>query len=325
MEIKRKVAGAVVTVSIALGIGHVMQGGWSDSRAQGAILANHPTAITPLAAGLTPELSPAQEPRLPPILPDTAFQPTPAAPAPLAVPMGDPLIANAPLSGDKVACPITLDVLATPQAMLDITLLAPCRANERIVLRHGGLVFSARTSVAGSVFVQIPGMDQAGEVTALFGDGHTEFRATPLRDLPLYQRFAVQWQVDDSFQLQAYENGASFGAEGHISAAHPQRRQSNIPTDNGFMTVLGDDSVELPMLAEVYTYPTRPGVSVDIAIEAQITAATCDRELLGEVLFSTAGRAISTDLTLATPTCDAIGDVLVLNNPLPDLKLAAAN
>jgi hypothetical protein len=75
----------------------------------------------------------------------------------------------------------------------------------------------------------------------------------------------------------------------------------------------------------VYTFPLDPAAPVDLAIEASVTAATCDRELLGEVLLSEGGALTKTDLTMATPTCDAIGDVLVLNNPLPDLKLAAVN
>ena len=56
-----------------------------------------------------------------------------------------------------------------------------------------------------------------------------------------------------------------------------------------------------------------------------MSEATCDRELLGELLISEGGTHAATDLTLATPECDAIGDVLVLNNLLPDLKLATAN
>lgn len=47
--------------------------------------------------------------------------------------------------------------------------------------------------------------------------------------------------------------------------------------------------------------------------------------MLGELLFRDRGFLAKTDLTMAPPTCDALGDVLVLNNPLPGLKLAAAN
>jgi len=81
--------------------------------------------------------------------------------------------------------------------------------------------------------------------------------------------------------------------------------------------------VDMPLLAEVYTYPAMG--SADVVIEAAVTAQTCGRELLGETLLSEAGRVTVTDLTLAMPDCDAVGDFLVLNNLVPDLTLVAAN
>jgi hypothetical protein len=76
------------------------------------------------------------------------------------------------------------------------------------------------------------------------------------------------------------------------------------------------------MLAEVYTYPLNPDLTVDMTVEVVLTPETCNRDLLGELVLSLSGDAIATDLTLATPGCEAIGDVLVLNNPHQDLKLA---
>ena len=47
--------------------------------------------------------------------------------------------------------------------------------------------------------------------------------------------------------------------------------------------------------------------------------------MLGEVLESKAGTVTSTELTLAMPECDALGDILVLKNPGQDVTLAAVN
>lgn len=344
MDIKRKIAMAVATLSVAFGVGHVMQGGLGGKPQRSASADTEPKAITPLAAGLTgSDPLPAPKPTATP-LPDQAFAPTTPAPAnpepavtaaepatgtphlpPAAQPQPETApVAEAALSGDSINCPVTLELLSAPQAMLDITLLAPCRAGERVVLRHGGLTVTAKTSLQGSLFLQLPGMEQDGSVSVLFSDGFEATAALDLPDLPIYQRFAVQWLAEDTFQLHAFENGATFGTKGHVSAADPQRRLPNVPSSGGFMTILGDDSVDLPMLAEVYTYPINPDVKVDVTIETEVTEATCNRELLGELLLSNAGKVVTTDLTLATPTCDAIGDVLVLNNPLPDLTLASA-
>lgn len=338
MELKRKVAMAVATLAVALGAGHLMQNGLDGQPEKLASAApKTPQAITPLAAGVGPSAEPIT---LRPesesiVLPDTAFSPDPAAmpeqqatvPQP-ATPELDGSAEAAPsvaLSGDSTNCPVTLEVIAAAQATLDLTLIAPCRASERVVLRHGGLAITAMTSLTGTLFTSLPGLESGGEVSVYFNDGLEAVAAESLPDLPLYRRFAVQWVADDNFQLHAYENGATFGEEGHVSAANPQRRLPNVQMKGGYLSLLGDSTAPLPMLAEVYTFPLDPANQVDLAIEAAVTTTSCDRELLGEVLFSEGGTLTKTDLTMATPTCDAIGDVLVLNNPLPDLKLAAAN
>ena len=347
MELKRKVAMVAATLSMALGAGHIMQNGFGVKPGRVALVQEPATApaitptdapkeIIPLAAGLGSAPAPVPNAQPEPVLPDTAFAPPPEpAISPPVEQVNLPNL-NAPeadgpseqetlLSGDSTNCPVRLSVMANAQATLDLTLVAPCRASQRVVIRHGGLAVTAMTTMTGSLFTSIPGMDSAGEVSVLFGDSVEVNAAEPLSDLALYRRFAVQWLADDAFQINAFENGAVFGGEGHVSAANPQRRLANVPMESGYLDLLGDATAPLPMLAEVYTFPLDPAELVDLTIEASVTAATCDRELLGEVLLSEAGKTTKTDLTMATPTCDAIGDVLVLNNPLPDLKLAAAN
>jgi hypothetical protein len=349
MDIKRKVALAAATIVVALGSGYVLQ---STSRVgpKRVALAQKPVAITPLAAGVgsaaprptvvtaatSPERRtlPGTEPEAEALkLPDTAFAPQiapPAAPARTAEKQDE--FDTAPtdatdmmLSGDSINCPISLNLTAAPKAMIDVTLLAPCNAGQRVVMRHGGLAVTGQTTLSGALFAVLPAMDEDAVVSILFPDGSEASEDINLPDLPIYRRIAVQWQDKDSFELHAFEDGAEFGASGHVSASNPHSRIAGIPSKNGFMTLLGDDSVSFPMMAAVYTYPIDFSVPVDISVEATVTAATCDRELLGELLLSEGGSHASTDLTLATPDCGAIGDVLVLNNPLPDLKLATAN
>ena len=338
MEMKRKLAMVVAAVAVALGAGHVMQNGLSVQKGRVASAEAVPTStapkqIVPLAAGLGSTSAPAAtviEPAVSaqvPTLPPAAFAPTPeptetaSAPEPVA-PEAE---TTEKLADTGDACAASLDVIATDQAMLDLTLIAPCHQSERVVLRHGGLAVTGVTSSSGMLFVSLPGMDTAGEVMALFSDGLSLKATEALPDMGLYRRFAVQWMAEDAFALNAFENGAVYGGEGHIWAENPQRPLPNIPIKGGYLTRLGDSAAALPMLAEVYTYPMDLTAPVDLTVEASVTAATCDRELLGEVLLSEGGTVVKTDLTMATPTCDAIGDVLVLNNPLPDLKLAAAN
>ncbi|HMO73186.1 MAG TPA: hypothetical protein PKC84_16365, partial [Paracoccaceae bacterium] len=151
----------------------------------------------------------------------------------------------------------------------------------------------------------------------------SEALAAAAVDLSGLRRYAIQWQAPDAFALHAYEGGAGFGDPGHVSAASPHLASAGMPQVSGWLARLGDPV--LPLVAEVYTFPDAPGAAPSLAIEAEVTLATCGREMLGETLLSVRGLVTAEELTLAMPGCDgAIGDFLVLNNPLSETTLASA-
>jgi hypothetical protein len=153
----------------------------------------------------------------------------------------------------------------------------------------------------------------------LFSDASVTRAAVPVPSAADLRRFAVQWMADDSFELHSYEDGADFGTPGHVWAQNP------VSPQGGYLVNLGDPALDLPMMAQVYTWPADAAHRAEVTIEAPVTARTCARELLGETILADKGAVTVTDLTLAMPDCDAQGDILVLNNLLPDTTLAAAN
>ncbi len=216
------------------------------------------------------------------------------------------------------ACPITLDVMADPGAMIGITLLAPCHPSERVVLRHAGLAITVATTATGSAFVTVPALETDALVVVRFDDGSEASASVTVPELATLRRFGVQWQNDDAFQVYGLEGMTT------ISATNAGTGPADgLPLAGGFLTRLGDASALTPLLAEIYTYPAT-GMA-DVVVEAAVTAATCGREILGETLASVAGRVTVTDLSLVMPDCNAVGDFLVLNNLASDLTLAAAN
>lgn len=223
-----------------------------------------------------------------------------------------PVAEAVPTQAASVAdpCATSLEVFAEEGAMLGVTLLAPCQANARVVLRHGGLAVSMRTLATGSLFATLPALDSAGAVEVRFDDGTALDAAAAVPELAGLRRFAVQWQEADRFALNGFEGGADYGDAGHRTAA------------NGGVLALGDTASKPALLAEVYTFPDPD--TARVSIEAEVSDATCGRELLGETLFSAGGAVRASDLTLAMPECDALGGFVVLNNPLPDMTLAAA-
>lgn len=278
-----------------------------------------PHASPPGAALIAAKAGPGDDTVLPPpgSAAPAALAPTLAKATPAAEPAAPPAaVAPAPAPAAAAdACLPTLSVTDLPGAVLSVGLVAPCDGGARVVLRHGGLAVTGRLSPGGTLFAALPAMERTGAVSALFADGTRAEGASPV-DLSGVRRFAIQWQALDAFQLQVYEDGAAFGAPGHVSAA--------APVGAGKLEVLGDATVDLPLLAEVYTWPASE-MPVALTVESAVTAATCGRELLGEVVESIGGKVVTTEVTLAMPGCDAVGDFLVLNNLVGQTTLAAAD
>jgi hypothetical protein len=317
-------AGAVLVVALAAG--HLVQ---TMNAGKSVAAAEKPKAIEQVSAG--PEAAAAPAPALPA---SAALTPVPAAPAPLPEPTAPaptlaaadpvaPLPAPAvPEMAPKAAeapadCALDLALTAGPKAMIAVALTAPCRAGERVVLRHGGLAFAETLDAAGNLALDLPALNATGEVSVLFPDAEILRDAVAVPDAAATRRFAVQWMADDAFQLHAFEKGANYGEPGDVHAGQP------LSPDGGLLVSLGDPGLDLPMLAEVYTWPADPAIAAEIVIESAVTQATCGRELLGETVVAQAGSVTATDLTLAMPGCDAVGDILVLKNPGQGVTLAA--
>lgn len=363
MDIKRRAARVIAILAIALGAGHFVQSmGKSKAPrpAASAELAQKPKAVQTVAAG--PELTkpttatqtettkgpvlPAQpltelaKPEAPvaapvapalatigatPMLPATPEPAKPAVAEATPLPVAPAVVAEAPPLPEADPCAIALDLLVEPSAMIGITLLAPCNPNQRIVLRHGGLAVTGQTTANGALFTALPALETEALVEVAFADGTKAEASLSVPDLAVLRRFGVQWQADDAFQLHAFEGAAAYDDPGHVSAADTHRPSAGQPAVGGFLTLAGDSTTENPLLAEIYTFPMDPAQKPEIVLEAAVTEATCGRELIGETLTTTGGTTFITDLTLAMPECDAIGDYLVLKNLVPDLNMAAAN
>ncbi len=268
-----------------------------------------PTPVALPDVGAVPMLD--ADPMMPELAPETdAMSDDYAAPAPLATEPETAVVAGGDCSTDMV-------LTADPQAMIAVSIFAPCRAGERVVLRHGGVAVAEILTEDGSLQLDFPALDMGGELSVLFPD------ATVLRDAVAMagteNRFVVQWMGDDAFQLHAFENGADYGQPEDVNAEQP------VSPNGGYLMALGNPDLDFPMMAQVYTWPADAAIPVDLVIEAAVTDLTCDRELLGEVVKAVDGTRSVNDLTLAMPDCDAVGDILVLNNPGQDVTLSASN
>ena len=286
MDRKRSLVMAGGTVLLALGAGQYMQSGTAQSSA-----AMVPIPRTETAAPVSQSL------RLAAATPLGAYDPRPeAVVTPVAlvneptVPMPQAAPEPAPLAD---LCAVTFDAFAAADAMLSISLSAPCHLNQTVVLQHAGLAVTYQTTATGALFVDIPALDPSGELTLRLPDGTEAHATAPIPEVAALRRLAVQWMAGDRFTF----------------------------TGDGAQIALGTASGPVPMLAQVITLSPDPAAPT--AIEAEVTSGTCGRELLGEVLYSADGTVTRADLSLAMPDCDGTGGFVALNNPIPDTKLAA--
>lgn len=307
MDRKRAIAAGTVLLGIALTLGNMFR----DKVASPALAAAEPVAVQPVA--------PAPEP----VAPAKPFAP-PLSTAKPAATSTTPLFSDGPAPDrTQVAdeCLPTLDLVPEPDAMIGVTILAPCNPGERIVLAHEGLTITLASTATGSVFTSIPALVSMGMVTARWTDGTEVTASIDIPEAADVDRFAIQFPASDPLTLNAYAKGAEFGGPGH---SRPTALIDLPPGASvaGTVLSLGSADVDLPLLAHVYTYSGRN--RPDLTIEAEVTEATCDRELLGETIESRNGRTAVQDLTLMMPPCDAIGEFLILNIAPEDLTLARA-
>lgn len=228
---------------------------------------------------------------------------------PLAgVAMADEAILPRPVPAEDVArnCTMQLGLLPLPNAMIGISLLAPCHPSARAVISHEGMAFTAQTSPSGGLITLMPALSVAAAVRISFSDGQDVNGRVTVPDLGPVRRFVLQWQDGAQVGLHAFENDAEYQSSGHIWAQAP--RQAGM---EGFLTSLGDPTSRLPLQAELYSFGAEP---TRLDLEAEVTADTCGKVLFGEMILSQGGQVQMTDLALAMPDCSAVGEILVLNN-----------
>lgn len=333
MQIKRRAVTVGVTFFLAAATGHVMQNGETiTARLRGVSEAERPAPATATVTKVASAGASAVEEAKAPVktasaiareasLPDLpATRPSPFKSGVLLAArmesVGDgyqrpATDADARYSVFGIACAdTTASIEATARAVLRVTLAAPCFPSDRITIHHAGLSFVSTTDKVGDLELIVPAMVADAEVEIQFSSGESLTLAQPVSGLDSLHRVAVQWQGETGFRLHAFEEGATFGSPGHVSAANPRDRST---PEGGFLTLLGNAEVDQPQLAEVYTAPAVTNVD-DLLVEADVTSANCGRDLEGQTLRMSMGSApMIEDLSFAMPDCGAVGDYLSMS------------
>ena len=270
-----------------------------------------PMASDPVTAHAPLVLAGFREPAaaaLPLILPETA---TPLSPVAEVSPFGLP-------------CTVEVFASALPAAMVALDVIAPCHPGAPLIITHAGMTIAAATDAMGLLTLDLPAFAQPAEFVVTLGDpGIIRVAQAAVPDLDAYDRIGLTWQGDAGLELHAMEFGASFGAEGHVWPGAPRAPQAAIDGRGGFLTRLTAGEHH----AQIYTLPRAALAgtgSVRLSIDAPATAGSCAREASARILRSRGGTSPEVrEVRFTHPSCDAVGEVLVLQNLPGDLRLAA--
>ncbi len=223
----------------------------------------------------------------------------------------------------RLGCDVTATAVPVAKAMVDLNISAPCFINERLTIHHNGMMFTQSTDELGNLSISVPALSEHAVFIIAFADGKGTVALTNVPTLRNYERVVIQWTGNTGFQMHAREFGASYGEPGHVwSGVAPGDLESV-----GFVTRLGDAETLAPQMAEIYTFPsgsTSMSGVVALSVEAEVTQANCGRDISAQSLELRGSSSLRTRaLVMAMPNCSDLGDFLVLNNLVDDLKIAA--
>lgn len=227
--------------------------------------------------------------------------------------------------GTAPDCAVMLDALPLAAATVALDIAAPCDGGARVDIVQGGLRIAVSLDSDGMAQIDLPALSASPAIVAtVAGRAPVEIGAE-IVDFDRYTRAIVHWQGHAGLELHAFESGADYGTEGHVSLLEPRNIARALTGQGGFVTTLGDDRLEDARMALVYTAPVALDVAFDV--EVPVTAANCGTRIVAGMLRPVPGSAPQdVDLDLTMPDCDATGDLVMLGEVMrhvPSVDVAA--
>jgi len=223
-------------------------------------------------------------------------------------------------------CNIEFLAQASAAAMVELSLNAECYPNERVTFHHSGMMFTEATDSDGKLFVKVPALADNAVFIVAFANGEGALANAEVSSLEFYDRMVVQSKANGALHINAFEFGAEFSGEGHVTVNSDRTMVDAAKGKGGFITELGNHDLGEALVAEIYTFPTSTSKvegEVHVSVDAEVTDENCGQRIEAQTLEVRGGGAMKVqDLTLPIPSCDAVGDFLVLQNLLQDLKVA---
>jgi hypothetical protein len=203
--------------------------------------------------------------------------------------------------GDR--CRPSLQLTTLPGAMIHMALSAPCNRSERIVVRHSGLTFAARTETDGTAGAVFPALKPDATIAVYLADAHLVLGKVAVPEVAEYTRFALMWEWPTELELRVTDGERVLVGTTTALGADAPRVMS-----------VGSADVQSPAMANIYSVPGRSLGTADLTGELRITPASCGRTLRLDTVLSVGGVARVATQDVAVPLCGTAGDILQLKN-----------
>ncbi|MGY6703521.1 hypothetical protein [Roseinatronobacter sp.] len=221
-------------------------------------------------------------------------------------------LAEAVLDQRPADCTAHMTLEPSIDALLNMTIVAPCNMLERVVVSHGDLAFSAYTDENGTVSAYIPALSEDASVDAYLEDGTMLQARALVEDVALHHRVIVQWTGDFGLSLHAFHRDAAYGSSGHVHASSP----FDPDLQEAFIIGLGDARGPEDMLAHIYSIPTELLDAARVELEAAHDMRSCGKDVSAYILQSNGGQTAGLkELSLAMPDCGTDQGMAVIALP----------
>ncbi|TVP73083.1 MAG: hypothetical protein EA339_04660 [Rhodobacteraceae bacterium] len=222
--------------------------------------------------------------------------------------------APAPSASAGDECQPVLSVRATVDALIAVTLDAPCHPDTPLVISHADLAFSQRTDALGRYSGFIPALMPEARLDLFLGDDVFLEAQVTIGDLDDHIRIVAQWTGAIDLRLHGFHSGADFGAAGHLHAANP----FDPDTEGAFLIALDENDSPDAMRAEIFSIPAQLAPASRAELALAFDSTLCGQTVSAYILTLGAGRMSDVaEARFTTPDCPADAGLLIMDLPLP--------
>jgi hypothetical protein len=224
------------------------------------------------------------------------------------------------------ACGASLTSVAAQGGLVELDLKSPCQPNSRVEVQHGKMRLTLKSDHVGNLNVEIPAFEENARFQVTLTDGTEMLAFAHVPEMAYFDRVAILWKNDFSVELHALEFGAVQASKGDIWQGHPSSFDLSQRYGGGFVTRLGDATLNRANMVEVYTLPISddlPAGVVDFNVSVWAGQNNCAQNRIIQSLRSRGGRLVgASGVEFLLPACGNSPQSIVLKNVVRDLIIA---